>query len=309
MRAPRLRADRYRQVTLVAVFLLAAIIVTGGAVRLTGSGLGCPEWPNCEPGSLTPRAATDGHAMVEFVNRVFTGAVSIAVIAAVLGSLVRIPRRRDLVWLSLGLVIGVVAQAVLGGVVVAVGLKPPFVMAHFLLSLVLLADAIVLHDRAGHDGERSRVVSDGVLRLGWLLLACVSVVVVTGTVVTATGPHAGDERAERFKFALSHVARVHGVSVMVFLAAVLATMWLLNREGAPTGVRTRLGALLAAILFQAAVGYIQYFNGIPAALVAMHLLGATVVFGATLWFLLGLWGPAGAPEAHNTTSSRPMVTA
>lgn len=309
MRAPRLRVDQYRRVTLVAVFLLGAIIVTGGAVRLTGSGLGCPEWPNCEPGSLTPRAATDGHAMIEFVNRVFTGAVSIAVIAAVLGSLIRTPRRRDLVWLSLGLVIGVVAQAVLGGVVVAVGLKPPFVMAHFLLSLVLLADAIILYDRAGHDGERSRVVSDGVLGLGWLLLAFVSVVVVTGTVVTATGPHAGDERAERFKLALSHVARVHGVSVMVFLAAVLATMWLLNRKGAPAVVRTRLGALLAAILFQAAVGYIQYFNGIPAALVAMHLLGATVVFGATLWFLVGLWGPADAPEAHNTTSSRPMVTA
>src|SRR5438128_6243302 len=107
MRVPRVTPDRYRRVVLAAVFLLALIIVTGGAVRLTGSGLGCPDWPNCEPGRLTPRAASDVNAMVEFVNRVFTGLVSIAVIVCVLGSLLRVPRRRDLVMLSLGLVAGV----------------------------------------------------------------------------------------------------------------------------------------------------------------------------------------------------------
>lgn len=307
MRAPRLSADRYRTITLIAVFLLGAIIVTGGAVRLTGSGLGCPEWPNCEPGSLAPRTATDAHAMVEFVNRVFTGAVSIAVIAAVLGSLVRVPRRRDLIWLSVGLVAGVFAQAVLGGIVVAVGLKPPFVMAHFLLSLVLVADAIVLYDRAGRDRSVTSRVSLRVRRCGWLLLVFVSAVVSTGTVVTATGPHAGDERAERFGYALPHVARIHGITVMFFLGAVLVTMWFLDRDGAPAPVRGRLGVLLAALLLQAAVGYIQYFNDIPAVLVAMHLLGATVVFATTLWFLLGLWGPPTPTGADAPDTARPMV--
>ena len=149
MRLPRLSPSAYQRITLVATILLAIIIVTGGAVRLTGSGLGCPEWPSCEPGSLTPHEASDVNAMVEFVNRMFTGLVSIAVIVAVLGSFLREPRRRDLVWLSLGLVAGVFAQAVLGGLTVLFELQPPFVMAHFLVSLVLLANALVLYRRAG----------------------------------------------------------------------------------------------------------------------------------------------------------------
>src|SRR5438309_109390 len=138
MRLPRLSPAAFRQITLVAAVLLAVIIVTGAAVRLTDSGLGCPAWPNCAAGRLTPHSASDSHAMVEFVNRVFTGLVSVVVIVAVLGSLLRDPRRRDLVWLSLGLVGGVVAQAVLGGLTVLFDLAPPFVMAHFLVSIALL---------------------------------------------------------------------------------------------------------------------------------------------------------------------------
>ena len=149
LRLPRLSPTAYRRITFVAAVLLAVIIVTGGAVRLTGSGLGCPAWPNCDAGHLTPRSASDVNAMVEFLNRVFTGSVSIAVGIAVIGALLRIPRRRDLIWLSLGLVAGFFAQAVLGGLTVLFQLQPQFVMAHFLLSLALLANAIVLHHRAG----------------------------------------------------------------------------------------------------------------------------------------------------------------
>ena len=144
----RISPRAYRQVTLAAAILLALIIVTGAAVRLTGSGLGCPEWPNCTKGHLTAGASDDIHAKVEFANRVVTGLVSVGVILAVLGSLVRLPRRKDLVWLSLGLVVGVIAQALLGALVVEELLDPPFVMGHFLLSAVLLADAIVLYHRA-----------------------------------------------------------------------------------------------------------------------------------------------------------------
>src|SRR3954453_20747333 len=149
MRVPHLSPIAYRRITIVAALLLAIIIVTGGAVRLSDSGLGCPSWPNSASGQLTAHALSDSHQWIESLNRMFTGAVSIAVIVAVLGSLVRVPKRMDLVWLSIGLVAAVFAQAVLGGVSVLMDLKPPFVMAHFLLSIVLLADAIVLVHRAG----------------------------------------------------------------------------------------------------------------------------------------------------------------
>ena len=120
---PRLSPAAYRKITFVAVLLLAAIIVTGGAVRLTQSGLGCPDWPNCSAGHLVPHGASDSHGWIEYVNRLFTGAVSIVVIVAVLGSLARVPRRKDLLWLSIGLVLGVLAQIVLGALTVAV--RPP----------------------------------------------------------------------------------------------------------------------------------------------------------------------------------------
>jgi len=170
-----LSPEAYRRITLLAAILLAIIIVTGGAVRLTDSGLGCPSWPNCEAGRLTPHSASDYNAMVEFVNRMFTGLVSIAVIVAVLGSLVRTPRRRDLVWLSCGLVLGVFAQAVLGGLTVLFELKPGFVMAHFLVSIVLLTNAVVLYHRAGIADDAMerpsvRLVSDRIVALGRGLL-------------------------------------------------------------------------------------------------------------------------------------------
>src|SRR5919202_2069669 len=146
MQTPRVSPAAYRRLTAVVTVAVAFIIVTGGAVRITGSGLGCPDWPTCAQDRLV--APWEYHAMVEFVNRTVTGLVSVAVIVAVLASLLRRPRRRDLTWLSLGLVGGVVAQIVLGGLTVLFELKPGFVMAHFLLSLVLLADAVVLHHRA-----------------------------------------------------------------------------------------------------------------------------------------------------------------
>src|SRR5205085_1703962 len=151
MRTFRLSPWAYRRITLVALLALAFIIVTGGAVRLTGSGLGCPDWPACAAGHVV--AERSFHPMVEFVNRVITGVVSFAVILAMLGSVIRRPRRRDLIVLSTGLVLGIVAQIVLGGETVKHDLAPPYVMGHFLLSLLLVWDAVVLHHRAGEAGE------------------------------------------------------------------------------------------------------------------------------------------------------------
>ncbi|HEX6382744.1 MAG TPA: COX15/CtaA family protein, partial [Acidimicrobiia bacterium] len=140
-------AAGYRRVTFLALLALGFIVVTGGAVRVTGSGLGCPDWPTCAEGRIV--APLEYHALVEFVNRMVTGTVSIMVIVAVLAALRRRPYRRDLVWLAGGLVLGVIGQIVLGGLVVLFHLYPPLVMGHFVLSMVLVANAVVLHHRAG----------------------------------------------------------------------------------------------------------------------------------------------------------------
>ena len=292
MRIPRLSAGAYRRVTFAALVALGVIVVTGAAVRLTGSGLGCPDWPNCDTGHLSPHGTTGYHGAVEFVNRTFTGLVSVLVMLAVLGSLVRRPRRRDLTWLSIGLVIGVIAQIVLGGLVVIYGLSPPWVMAHFAVSMVLVADAVVLHDRAGRpDGPTVPAASGRVRRMGVVLIVLAAAVIAAGTVVTGTGPHGGDENVRRLDFSITEVARLHGILANAFIVAVLVTLVLLGKDAAPSGLRRRGNVLLAVLCSQATIGYIQYFSGVPVVLVAVHVLGAVLVWVATLQFVLGLRVP------------------
>ncbi len=317
MRRLRLSPAQYRRVTVVAAFLLAAIIVTGSAVRLTGSGLGCPDWPNCEPGRLTPYAANDFHAMVEFVNRTVTGLVSLAVIVAVLGSLVRVPRRMDLLLLSLGLVVGVVVQIILGKLVVEKLLSPPWVMSHFLVSMVLLANALVLCRRAAQpDAGFTRrpvpIVALPVLWMSRVLVVAATVVVVTGTVVTGSGPHSGDvpgtaQRATRLDLYIPDVARVHGTSAMVLLALVLVTLLFVHRTRAPRAVARRLEVLLVVLVAQAGVGYAQYFTGIPALLVGIHVAGATALWAATVWFALGVTERPLPTDARSDVAPEPML--
>ena len=300
-----LSPQSYRRITLVALLSLAFIIVTGGAVRLTGSGLGCPEWPNCDEGRLV--APLDFHALVEFVNRTVTGLVSLAVIVAVLGSLVRRPRRRDLVWLSLGLVGGVVGQIVLGGLTVLFELRPPFVMAHFILSMVILANAVVLHWRAGEPrpGPPSEPPAGADLRrFGTLILVTTALVVFLGTVVTAAGPHGGDEKAERLDVPIHRAAQIHGTGAMLLLTMVVAMLFLLSRSRYPEGVRTRGRILLAVVLAQAGIGYLQYFTGVPVLLVGAHIAGATLLWATAVRFQLGL-GEAFVGEHDPATEAPP----
>ena len=304
LHARTLSPAAYRRVTLVALVALAFIIVTGGAVRLTGSGLGCPDWPNCDQGRLV--APLEYHAMVEFVNRTVTGLVSVAVMVAVLGSLVRRPRRRDLVWLSVGLVAGVLGQIVLGGLTVLFHLAPPLVMGHFLLSIVILADAVVLHWRAGQPDD---VVNEPALPpklrvLGRLVTASTALVVVLGTVVTAAGPHGGDEDTPRLGVPLHRAAQLHGGAVVVLVALVVAVLVVLDRAGAPHGVRRRGRVLLGVLLAQAAIGYVQYFTGVPVLLVGAHIAGAVAVWTAAVRFQLGLAEPGEAPEAEAKAAAR-----
>jgi len=291
MRRLTLSPPAYRRITFVALLALVFIIVTGGAVRLTGSGLGCPDWPTCARNRVV--APWEYHAMVEFVNRTITGLVSVAVILAVLGSLRRVPRRRDLVWLSVGLVGGVVGQIVLGGLTVLFELRPGFVMAHFLLSMVLLTNAVVLHHRAGRPAGPTRVaVSHDLLALGRLGVAAAALVVFLGTVVTSSGPHGGDEKAERLPFLLRDVTRLHGIAVMLFLAVVIASLLKLGKHGGPSTLMRRGEVLLGVLVAQAALGYTQYFTGVPAVLVGFHILGAASVWVAVLRFHLAFSVPA-----------------
>ncbi len=322
MRLPKLSPSAYRRVTFGAALALGFIIVTGGAVRLTGSGLGCPDWPTCARDRVV--APWSYHAMVEFVNRTITGLVSVAVMLAVLGSLLRQPRRRDLTLLSAGLVGGVIGQIVLGGITVLFHLWPPLVMGHFLLSMAILADAVVLHQRAGladgpgaSPGTRSRgptprgpVVGAGLVSLGRLVVASAALTVLLGTIVTGAGPHGGDDKVARLPFLVPDVARLHGISVMLLLALVLVTLWRLQRENAPARLLRRGEVLLGVLVAQAAVGYVQYFTGVPDVLVGVHIAGATAVWASAVAFLLGFSAPVATTDgaaATNEDEQRPMT--
>ncbi|HET9772748.1 MAG TPA: COX15/CtaA family protein [Acidimicrobiia bacterium] len=295
----------YRKVTLLSLVALGFIVVTGGAVRVTGSGLGCPDWPTCAEGRIV--APLEYHALVEFVNRMVTGTVSVMVIVAVLAASRRRPYRPDLVRLAAGLVLGVIGQIVLGGLVVLFHLYPPLVMGHFVLSMVLVANAVVLHHRAGQPDDTEAVtvappaqeVGADLRQLGSWLVVWSAVVLGLGTVVTGSGPHAGSHEGqfiERLPFAVRDVARIHAVAVWILLALTLYTLWRARRDRAPASVQARGGVLLAALCAQGAIGYIQYFSNVPAALVAVHIGGATALWVAVVRFRLGLVARAPADD-------------
>lgn len=308
LREIRVSPSAYRRICQSAIWALGFIIVTGAAVRLTGSGLGCPDWPTCTGHHVVP--SWHYHAWVEFGNRLVTAAVSVAVVAAVLTSVARRPFRRDLLWLSVGLFVGVAGQAVLGGLSVQHHLDPPFVMAHFLLSLILLGDAVVLAHRAGfEEGPASPLVPPSQLLAGRLLLVPAGLVMVLGTVVTSTGPHGGDPTAPRFHYALHDVARLHSSAVLLFLAWTAVTLWLMARRGAPPPVLGAGEALLAVLVVQGAVGYLQYFSGVPTWLVAIHVTLAAVTWAVALRFTLSLTTRAPAPAVDPPAPAAVLVPA
>ncbi len=281
----------FRRIALAAVVTLGLIILSGAAVRLTGSGLGCSTWPKCDSTSVA--APLQYHAWVEFGNRLLNAAVTIASLGAFAAALCRRPRRRDLTWLSFGLVVGLLAEVVLGGVVVYTKLNPVLVSAHFLLGLAFLALAVVLYERAGlaDDSEPGPpVVGRLPMSLARLCLLALAVVVTLGTVVTSTGPHGGSPTAHRYHFSLHTVAQLHGTSVEVFLVLTLAMMWTLVRSGAPPGVLRRAEVMLVALVCQAGVGYAQYFDHDPVGIVAVHVAGASLLVIATVHYYCGLRG-------------------
>lgn len=288
----------YRRITLVTLVSLVTIMVTGAAVRLTGSGLGCSTWPSCEPDSLTPRSASDVHGMVEFSNRLITGVVMLVTLAAVVGAHRLRHQRPDLYRWSLGLPAWVLGNAVVGGLVVILHLAPVSVIGHFLVSLGAVWNAVVLHERAGEPpaSERRRrpLAVGGVVSACRLLVVAAALVIVTGTIVTGSGPHAGDGRADRLDFVVGEVVPFHGVAMVLFLALTLSVLAMARRGDAAPPVARRLSQLLVVLVAQAGVGYTQYFTGVPALLVGVHVLGAVLVWIAVLRVHLSLSEPVPA---------------
>ncbi len=303
----------YRRSAALAVGALALGIVSGGAVRLTGSGLGCKDFPGCTATSIV--APLQYHALVEFGNRLINALITIGVVLVAIAAFRRRPRRRDLVALSGGLVAGIFAEVVLGGETVLHKLAPPFVMAHFLLAVALLVNAVVLYHRARQPevaGPKAgatvlparRLVRPVHVAMSRCMLAIAFVVVVLGTVVTSTGPHAGAPGVPRFGFSLHTVAQLHGTSVEVLLAVTVATLWSMHRSRVAAGVLRRGEVLLVVLVSQAAVGYTQYLTGDPVLLVGVHIAGATSVVIAMVAFNLGLYTRE-PPRKVQTVSGEP----
>ena len=300
----------YRKVCIAALVAVCLIVVTGAAVRLTGSGLGCADWPNCNDQKFVD--VSTPHGAVEQVNRLFTGVVMIAVIGAVLGAFLRRPRRRDLTVLAVLIALGVPMQGLVGAIVVVTDLNPFANQQHFLLSMVLVALATVLVHRAGQpdDGTRARVVSRPTSLHVRSITALTALALVTGTFVTGAGPHAGDERAKRFDVAISTVARIHGITVMCLIGVAIALLWRLRTRGSDRRVLDDpLTMWMIVAVAQAAVGYTQYFSGVPAVLVGVHVALATTLWVVTVRLQLATVEVSRTAEASAPVASAPASAA
>lgn len=307
VRGTTLTPAQYRRVAYIALGALSIIVLTGAAVRLTDSGLGCPDWPRCYGKALPPLS---GHALIEYSNRVVSGFVGLIALVAFVASFARRPFRRDLAWLSAALPLGVLAQAVLGGFTVREHLAPGFVMAHFCLSMIVLVAAVALawqssHERHWRAPGRDRLAVWSVRAL----LPFGAVTIFAGTAATAAGPHSGGvtgQHVHRLTFegrdTLSWVVHRHATIGALFGVAVIA-VWLLHRR---RGIQhmieplTVLGVLLAA---QGLVGSVQYELRLPADIVWVHVGLATATWITLLW----VTAAAGtlAPKDARPVSARP----
>lgn len=284
-----------RRLALASVVANAGIAVTGAAVRLTSSGLGCPTWPRCTESTYTPTAASAAHGLIEFGNRLLTFVLTAVVVATLVAVVRQRPRRRSLVRLATAVLLGIPAQAVLGGFTVLTGLNPWTVMAHFLLSMVLIGLAVVLHVRTGEgDGPTRPLVVEPLRRLAQGVLATVVVTLALGTVVTGSGPHSGDAKATRTGLNPASVSQLHA-DVVMLLIGLSAALWVaLVAVRAPS--RAAL-VLLAVEAGQAVIGWTQYFTHLPVVLVGAHVAGACAVLVAAVRVVLSLRdrGPAADP--------------
>lgn len=265
---------RYRQLAIVTTIGICVLVVAGGVVRLTGSGLGCDDWPNCNDTRFID--VSSGHTAIEQVNRLLSGLIGVPTLALAVGSFF-VRGRTGLRWPAIGVLVTVLANGVVGGIAVRSDLHPALVQSHFLLAMLSIAFGVVAVRRSGDDpvefGERAPLPS--------LLALTTFSALVTGTVVTGTGPHAGEEDVRRFGFDISNVARIHSITVVLAIAIALVLAYRINRRNDHHAM-SALSAWIFVGLLQAGVGYTQYFNGVPELLVGVHITLATGLWVITL---------------------------
>ena len=301
----RLPRDITRTTYWLAVISLVTeigIIVTGGAVRLTQSGLGCPTWPKCTPESLTNTPEMGIHGYIEFGNRTLTFVVGVAALAVLLWVWNLRQSHPSIFWMSVGMFACIPAQAVVGGITVLTGLNPWVVALHFLVSSVMVCVASLLVNRVavewrhrealarGADDEAPSAVVDGETStlsrgMAWVAFATGWVVLYLGTVVTGTGPHGGDADAPRHDFEPLIVTRLHALPVYLMTAAALVLLVVVLRQHSSRLQRISAWALVGVIAFQAIIGYAQHFTGLPIGLVILHMLGT----GLVVWAMTTAW--------------------
>jgi cytochrome c oxidase assembly protein subunit 15 len=267
------------------------IVVTGGAVRLTGSGLGCPTWPRCTDQSVRPHGELEFHSAIEFGNRMLTFVLVAIAIATFL--VAWRTRRRDLRWMALILALGIPAQAVIGGITVLTDLNPWLVALHLLLSMAMIGIAVRLLLSVAAPLSPAR--RGPPTALAWATFASAWVVLYLGTVVTGSGPHAGDLRTERNGLDPAQMSQLHADIVFLFVGLTLGLLFTLMAVGAPWAVRRVVVVLLVIELGQGTIGFIQYFTDLPEVLVGFHLLGAALISASVTWTLLRVRHPQTSP--------------
>ncbi|MFD4569587.1 heme A synthase [Streptomyces sp. NPDC058467] len=279
-----------RRAALAALVMAVVIVVTGGAVRLTGSGLGCPTWPKCTDDSLTTTGAMGIHGVIEFSNRMLTYVLCAAVGWAIIAARSQKPWRRGLTRLGWAQFWIVMSNAILGGIVVLVGLNPYTVAAHFLLSTALITVAALMWQRTREgDAPPRPLVGTSVQQLVWFLVVAAVLLIAAGTVVTGAGPHAGDSsEVNRIPISWETVAKLHAVLAWIVVTLTFALWFVLKAVDAPKGPLHRTRDLFLVLLSQGVIGYVQYFTDLPEILVGLHMLGSCLVWIAVLRVLLGL---------------------
>jgi cytochrome c oxidase assembly protein subunit 15 len=270
-----------RRLALASVIANVGIVATGGAVRLTGSGLGCPTWPKCDGSSYVTTAAMGYHGEIEFTNRTLTSVVGVLAALCVIAALLQPVRDRSQVRWSVLVLASIPAQAMLGGVTVLTKLNPWVVASHFLLSTAVIAAAYQLWIRTRSRAPRTERVPRPLGGLAWAIVGATGLVLAAGTVVTGSGPHAGDADARRTGLDPAQVAQLHTDLVMLLIGLSVAAVLALYAAGAPRAGRAAV-VLVVIECAQAVVGFVQYFTHLPIGLVDLHMVGACLVLLAAL---------------------------
>lgn len=296
-----LLADRWqptavtvRRAALAALVMSVVIVVTGGAVRLTASGLGCPTWPQCTPDSLTPTAEMGVYGIIEFANRLLTYVLCAAVAWVTLAARCHRPWRRSITRLGWAQFWLVMSNAVLGGITVLTGLNPYIVGAHLIAALGLVWVALLTWERVKEgDGTPEPLVGGAVVRFTQLLVLSIGLLVVAGTLVTGAGHHPGASKADgkpvyRIPIDYDRLAQVHTDLAFLSFGLAIAAVFVFAAVKAPTAARARAKELLIVLLAQGLIGFVQYFTDAPEILVGLHMLGATLVWIAAVRIPLAL---------------------